>query len=181
MPHDRPGLRFVPSGPRAPPLGAAVMATALWALLTTAANAALGGEEPRQLSNERTMCTGRPDTPWDRQISSCTALIQSDRETELNRTIAYNNRAIAYFGKQDYARAVADYDQAVRLNPDYAFAYYNRGNAYQAKGDNDRAILDYDKALALQPTMSAAARTQGGSRCRRGAGGPRHDALVGTG
>ena len=141
MPQDDPGFRGVyhragrrpdpvaPSGLRVPGLGATVIAAALSAILATAAIAALGGEEPRQVSRERTLCTGRPDTPWDRQISSCTAVIQSDRETEMNRAIAYNNRAIAYFGKTDYDRAVADYDQAVRLDPDYAFAYYKRGNA----------------------------------------------------
>ena len=118
MPQDRPGFRLAPSGLRVPGLGASLIATVLSATFATEAIAARGGEEPRQFPKERTLCTGRPDTPWDRQISSCTAVIQSDRETDTNRAIAYNNRAIAYFGKQDYDRAVTDYDQAVQLDPD---------------------------------------------------------------
>jgi tetratricopeptide (TPR) repeat protein len=34
---------------------------------------------------------------------------------------------------------VADYDQAVALDPQDAEAYYNRGNAYLTKGDLDHA------------------------------------------
>jgi tetratricopeptide (TPR) repeat protein len=33
--------------------------------------------------------------------------------------------------------AVADYTEAIRLDPKYAFAYNNRGLAYRAKGDLD--------------------------------------------
>ena len=44
--------------------------------------------------------------------------------------------------KGDYDRAIADFDQAIQLKPDYADAYYNRGIAYHDKGDYDRAIAD---------------------------------------
>ena len=30
-----------------------------------------------------------------------------------------------------YEDAIADYDQAIRMNPDFAAAYHNRGNAKQ--------------------------------------------------
>jgi hypothetical protein len=48
-------------------------------------------------------------------------------------------------------RAIADYDEALRLDPKYAFAFNNRGNVYKAKGDLDRAIADYNEALRLDP------------------------------
>ena len=42
----------------------------------------------------------------------------------------------------DYDRAIADYDEAIRLDPKIAAA---RGNAYCAKGDFNDAIMDYDE------------------------------------
>jgi tetratricopeptide (TPR) repeat protein len=130
--------------------GAALMGAVVSATLVTSASAALTGGEPRQQpGQERRSCTGRFDTPWDVQIKNCTALIQG-RETIKTRVIAYNNRGIAYFEQQDYEHAIADYDEAIRLDPAFGAAIYNRGNAYRAKGDNDRAIVDYNEALRIR-------------------------------
>jgi lipoprotein NlpI len=46
-------------------------------------------------------------------------------------------------------RAIADYDQAIKIDPNYALVYWNRGNAYAARGDIDGAIADYDRAIGL--------------------------------
>ena len=54
----------------------------------------------------------------------------SIRNTPLPTTTA----AIAYASKGDYDRAIADYDQAIQLDPKNAFAYNNRGNAYCEQG-----------------------------------------------
>ena len=40
-------------------------------------------------------CTGQPGVDWDQQIESCTAIIQSLRETRHNRAVAYKNRGNA--------------------------------------------------------------------------------------
>lgn len=43
----------------------------------------------------------------------------------------------------DYDRAIADYTQAIRLDPGYA-------NSYN-KGDFDRAVADYEVVLRINP------------------------------
>ncbi|MDR1318695.1 MAG: tetratricopeptide repeat protein [Treponema sp.] len=53
--------------------------------------------------------------------------------------------------------AIADYTQAIRLNPEYAKAYNNRGATYRRKGDIDRAIADYTRAIGLDPDNAAPA------------------------
>jgi tetratricopeptide (TPR) repeat protein len=50
-----------------------------------------------------------------------------------------------------YDRAMADYTQAIRIDPNDASPYTNRGNAYYFKGDYDRAIADYEAALRIDP------------------------------
>lgn len=46
---------------------------------------------------------------------------------------------------------IADYDEAIRRNPDDARAYLNRGNAYCEKGDYDQAIADFNRAIERAP------------------------------
>jgi tetratricopeptide (TPR) repeat protein len=41
--------------------------------------------------------------------------------------IIYDNRGNAYRSKGDYAKAVADYDAAIKADPKSAFSYQNRG------------------------------------------------------
>jgi len=44
---------------------------------------------------------------------------------------------------------MADYNQAIELNPQYGLAYRNRGNAKRKKGDLDGAIADFNRAIKL--------------------------------
>ena len=109
-----------------------------------------------QPSPEWQSCTGKPDVDWDQQIRSCSTLIESGRETSDKLAVAYNNRGIAYATKGDLDRAIADFSEAIRLDPKDAHAYNNRGSAYENKGDHDRAITDYDEAIRLDPKYALA-------------------------
>ena len=46
-------------------------------------------------------------------------------------------------------KALADYNQAISLNPDDALAYAGRGIVYAQLGETDRAIADMEKATQL--------------------------------
>jgi len=56
----------------------------------------------------------------------------------------YNGRANVYHVKGDDDRALADYNEAIRIDPNYKYAYNGRGSAYSAKGDQDHAIADFN-------------------------------------
>ena len=45
----------------------------------------------------------------------------------------YSDRGAIYLAKGDRDRAIADYDQAIRLDPSYATAHFNRAYAYHLK------------------------------------------------
>jgi tetratricopeptide (TPR) repeat protein len=47
--------------------------------------------------------------------------------------------------------ALADYDQAIALKPDYLAAYYNRGLALDDKGEHQRAVADFTLVLQADP------------------------------
>src|SRR5262245_28372185 len=90
-------------------------------------------------------CLAQVPASAERQVEACTALLASNRYNERNRAIIHNNRGVAQRSRGDLAAAIADYDEAVRLNPDYARAYSNRGNAFYERGEHDRAIADLDQ------------------------------------
>ncbi len=93
----------------------------------------------------------------DARITSCTEVIgRGSRETTRNRITAYINRSGAYRAKGDFDRALANLDEALRLDPKSALALLERASIYHAKGEFDRAIADYDGAIAAQPKSAAA-------------------------
>ena len=57
--------------------------------------------------------------------------------------------------------AIAEYDEAIRLDPQLAKAYYNRTFAYDDLGQYQRAIEDYDEAIRLDPQLAEAYANRG--------------------
>ncbi len=53
--------------------------------------------------------------------------------------------------KGDYDRAIADFTEAIRLDPKLGSAFSNRGLAYEKKGGFDRAIADFQSGHQAEP------------------------------
>src|SRR5678815_2350470 len=74
---------------------------------------------------------------------------------------AYNNRGLARFKKKDYAGAIEDFDQALKIRPGVADIYLNRAASLRAKGDLQAAMKDLDRALALRKDFFEAYSNRG--------------------
>src|SRR5262249_37864389 len=95
----------------------------------------------------------------DQSIAACARVISDGSETAANRAMAYKNRGNAYYSKKDYDGAIADYNEAIRIDPSQALtyhvvAYVNRARIYSDKKDYDRAIADYSEAIRLDPKLA---------------------------
>jgi TolB-like protein/Flp pilus assembly protein TadD len=73
---------------------------------------------------------------------------------------------------EDYRKAVGHYDEAIRLDPDYALAYAERSEAWTQIGDLTgegktawpKARADAEKAVAIAPTLAEAHAALGWAR-----------------
>lgn len=79
----------------------------------------------------------------------CLSLTEYFVKNYPNEPTTYLNRALVYKDKGEYDRAIADYTEALSINPNYIEAYNRRGNAYSYKGEFDKAIADYNRALKM--------------------------------
>jgi serine/threonine protein kinase len=68
------------------------------------------------------------------------------------------------YDKKDYLRAIEDYNQAIKINPDYVLAYISLGLARSDLGDNYKAIEDYNKAIQINPNYALAYYNRGVAR-----------------
>jgi tetratricopeptide (TPR) repeat protein len=57
----------------------------------------------------------------------------------------------AYFGQQNYAKAIGEYGKSEELAPDYAPAYNLLGYAHRANGEFDQAEKAFKRYIALIP------------------------------
>ena len=85
---------------------------------------------------------------YDKAIAECSAMLGVPGYPADE---AYNNRGIAYAGKGQYDKAVADYTSAIQMNPRNSIAFNNRGNAYWHQGDQAASLADHKKAIELNP------------------------------
>ena len=95
----------------------------------------------------------------DSRIKS-SLLAQADKK----EAIIYFHRGINRHTSGDIKGAIAEYNQALRLRPDFAEVYYKRGISRYKLGDLKGAILDYNQAISLNPNYAGVYNHRGFTR-----------------
>jgi tetratricopeptide (TPR) repeat protein len=85
----------------------------------------------------------------DMRIAACTTIVNSTTVDRSVRAEALRRRAAAYADRAANREAVADYTEALSIEPAVAGAFTGRANARLALGDTDGAISDLTDALRL--------------------------------
>jgi tetratricopeptide (TPR) repeat protein len=123
--------------------------------------------EPRNCSarHNRALCYEQLRQP-DKALADYTRILEGDTDfsrlvdgKEKQMALDYHYRGRVYqWNRKDYAKAVADYTEALRLDPDIAKAeaggriVLRRGQAYQALKQDAKAQADYERYQEIDPT-----------------------------
>ncbi len=87
-------------------------------------------------------------------------LAQADKK----EAIIYFHRGINLHTSGDIKGAIEEYNQALKLLPDFAEVYYKRGISRYKLGDLKGAILDYNQAIRLNPNYAGVYNHRGFTR-----------------
>ncbi len=73
---------------------------------------------------------------------------------------AHLSRGAIYAMRKLYDVALAEFNMAIELQPDYALAYFNRGVIYYYQGRTALANADFRKVIELAPGFPEAAKAR---------------------
>jgi tetratricopeptide (TPR) repeat protein len=91
----------------------------------------------------------------DKIGSECGALIDNEKTAKADRIKAMAARAAAFVRKDQLDRAISDYGEALRLEPQ-SDIYNSRGELWWKRGDRPKALADFGAAIKLSPDHPAA-------------------------
>ncbi|MBD2249297.1 tetratricopeptide repeat protein [Nostoc sp. FACHB-888] len=107
----------------------------------------------------------------DVKLQALNQTITEQQGSEVARAVGEHKKASignSHLFQSDYTQAIADFNQALKLQPNDAVAYYNRGVAYIKQGNYTQAIADYNQALNLQPNFTDTYVSRGVAYAREG-------------
>jgi tetratricopeptide (TPR) repeat protein len=81
-----------------------------------------------------------------------------------------NNLAYEYLQHQDYGKALATYEQALRLDGQFLLTYFDLANYFRVRGQPQQALRYLEKGVALldDPQVAASEKNQGSWYFRHG-------------
>ena len=86
---------------------------------------------------------------------------QEANRIALQAAFVYFQRGLAWYDKNDYDKAIADFSESIRLNPRDASPWVGRGAAYMYKNDLKQAIADFSEGIRLKPGQAFAHMQRG--------------------
>jgi tetratricopeptide (TPR) repeat protein len=124
------------------------------------------GEHNRAIADWNSLLRINPNFTEARQsIERAQQLQQQEQERQQmeqhQRAEALVDQGRRNFDIRDYNRALADFTEAIRLNPNLSTAYFQRARTYRELRQHDRAISDYTQVIRLNPNDWAAYHNRG--------------------
>ena len=130
---------------------------ALFLLIAAQRAFATGAEPVKDVKTDTTACFAAVSaTDDDKIISVCGELLDHDKLAKPDRIKALIARGAAFDRKDNTARAIDDYDDALRLDPTLADIFNVRGELYRRRGARPKALADFGMAIKLNPDHAVA-------------------------
>jgi len=109
----------------------------------------------------------RQTAPAEAPPVSPPAFTQGKDEPAVNADYYYN-KGHAGLQSGDHDGAIADYTQALKLDPKLVYALIARGAAYYSKGDYRSAVEDYSRSIELEPNDAGVFNSRGNAYRKMG-------------
>jgi tetratricopeptide (TPR) repeat protein len=93
----------------------------------------------------------------EEKLQACSKVISKDRRAAW----AYVHRGISWTEKSNFDEAIADFNQAIKLEPNFPLAFNERGRAWMEKAEYQKAIADLNEAIRLEPKFQLAYNNRG--------------------
>ncbi|MEN3382243.1 MAG: hypothetical protein V7608_2287 [Hyphomicrobiales bacterium] len=135
---------------------------------TPAAPAAADAATKPAKATARDVVACAQDRVADLAIAGCSRIVEDAKQKPKARGVAFYNRGNAHVLKGDHDKAIADFDEALKLEPKNASIYNNRGNARGDKGESDAATADFEAAIKINPRYAAAYFNRGNALAAKG-------------
>ncbi len=117
-------------------------------------------------TDDENACVHQSD---DIAITACTRLIKSGKYSGRTLAVYYMNRGTELKDKEDYDHALADYNQAIRLDPNLTDAFYGRCIVHRLRQEYDQALADCNQSISLavpKTVLGSGDRTLSSSEAR---------------
>lgn len=97
---------------------------------------------------DRDAC-GRAGTTPEAPVAACTSMTTSGQPVPTTLAGLYHRRGQAFAKQENWQRAIADFTEVLRRDPENARAYADRGDAWHAQGDTYKAMADFNASLHI--------------------------------
>lgn len=90
------------------------------------------------------------------RVHACSVVVASATTASERKVEALIQRGVQRAAMGEYARAVADFGRALRIDPGSARAYVERGQVHYQRGEYNGALRDSEAALRIEPDLPGA-------------------------
>jgi len=108
----------------------------------------LGGAHAEECSN-----LAKSEVATRASIEICSMAIYGDRLSARDLAGTYVNRGTMFMGIKSWGSALADFDAALRIEPDLAEAHVNRGATLMGLKRYEEALVELDRGIALNSSQ----------------------------
>lgn len=113
-------------------------------------------------------CNGAEGATQAHRVEGCTWLIRHGDQKGRNLASAFINLGQARQDPRDPTVAIANYEHAIRIDPENPRGYASRGSVRQQRGDHAGAFEDWNRVIHLEPRAGEAYNARGLARANQG-------------
>jgi tetratricopeptide (TPR) repeat protein len=79
---------------------------------------------------------------------------QAANANSITKALQVYQEGLKLTKERRYEEAIPKFDEAIKLDPNFAEAYIARGDAFTEKREHEKALVDFSQALKLRPSLA---------------------------